>query len=193
MDSWFPLKTGARHNSLKLNLVDPSSFLLLKLNLGISLAALFFSQTHNLSSNKFCFLTKRTKKSLQLLKNFTSTALIQITAMSPELLYQPPKWAIYLCFKFIFYLFLIFIYSFIGYTGFLLLLEGFLYLQEWGVWTLLRCVDFSSWWLFLLRSTGSRWAQCLWHTGLAAQRHVEPSRTRDWTCLPCNGRQILNH
>ena len=42
--------------------------------------------------------------------------------------------------------------------------------------------------------TGSRaQAQQLWHTGLAAPRHVGSSRTRDRTCVPCIGRQILNH
>ena len=30
-------------------------------------------------------------------------------------------------------------------------------------------------------------------TGLAAPWHEGPSQTRDWTCVPCIGRQILNH
>ena len=29
--------------------------------------------------------------------------------------------------------------------------------------------------------------------GLVAPQHVGSSRTRDWTCVPCIGRQILNH
>ena len=36
-------------------------------------------------------------------------------------------------------------------------------------------------------------AQQLWHMGLVAPRHVESSRTRDQTCVPCIGRQIPNH
>ena len=36
-------------------------------------------------------------------------------------------------------------------------------------------------------------AQQLWHTGLAAPRHVGSSRTRAQTHVPCIGRQILNH
>ena len=60
-----------------------------------------------------------------------------------------------------------------------------------------------SWWrLLLLLSTGSRhagfsscvsWAQCLWYAGLVAPRHIESSRTRDWTCVPCIDRRILNY
>ena len=78
----------------------------------------------------------------------------------------------------------------------------------------LRCMGFSLRWLLLLWSTGSRcagftscstWAprlwlvgssaqaQQLWHTGLAAPWHVGSSRTRDQTCVPCIGRQVLNH
>ena len=36
-------------------------------------------------------------------------------------------------------------------------------------------------------------AQQLWHTGLAALRHVGSSQTRARTRVPCIGRQILNH
>ena len=32
-----------------------------------------------------------------------------------------------------------------------------------------------------------------WRTGLAAPKHVESSWTRDWTPVPCIGRQIFNH
>ena len=35
-------------------------------------------------------------------------------------------------------------------------------------------------------------AQQLWCTGLVALRHVGSSQTRDRTCVPCIGRQILN-
>ena len=65
------------------HLMDPS-FLLLKLNLEFSLKL-------TTRPSVYCFLTEKTKKRLQLLKNFTSTALIQITVRSPELLHQPPK------------------------------------------------------------------------------------------------------
>ena len=34
-------------------------------------------------------------------------------------------------------------------------------------------------------------AQWLWHTGLVVPQHVESSQTRDQTCVPCIGRQIL--
>ena len=66
----------------------------------------------------------------------------------------------------------------------------------------LRCSGFSLRWLLLLQSMGSRHAgfsscgtraQQLWHTGLAAPRHVGSSQTRDRTHIPCTGRWILNH
>ena len=64
----------------------------------------------------------------------------------------------------------------------------------------LQCAGFSLQWLLLLQSTGSRLkgssscgtqAQQLWRMGLVAPRHVGYSRTRDQTCVPCIGRQIL--
>ena len=36
-------------------------------------------------------------------------------------------------------------------------------------------------------------ARQLWHTGLAAPRHVGSSQTRARTRVPCTGRQTLNH
>ena len=63
-------------------------------------------------------------------------------------------------------------------------------------------VGFSSRWLLLLWSMGSRLAgfsscgaqaQYLWHTGLIATQHVGSSRTRAGTHVPCIGRRILNH
>ena len=33
----------------------------------------------------------------------------------------------------------------------------------------------------------------MWLTGPAAPRHVESSQTRARTCVPCIGRQTLNH
>ena len=35
--------------------------------------------------------------------------------------------------------------------------------------------------------------QELWFVGLASPRHVGSSQTRDGSCVPCIGRQILNH
>ena len=64
----------------------------------------------------------------------------------------------------------------------------------------MRCTGFSSWWLLLLRSTGSRregfsscstWTQWLWRTGLVAPWHVGSSWTRDRTRVPCIGRRSL--
>ena len=60
-----------------------------------------------------------------------------------------------------------------------------------------RCcgAGFSPWWLFLLRSSASRvqGLQQLWPTGLAALWHVESSRIRDQTHVPCIGRWVPNH
>ena len=36
-------------------------------------------------------------------------------------------------------------------------------------------------------------AQSLWNPVLVAPRHVESSRTRNRTCVPCVGRQVLFH
>ena len=76
------------------------------------------------------------------------------------------------------------------------------------------CTGFSLQWPPLFRSTGSRWmgssswsawtssfqllsskaqAQQLRCTGLVAQRYASYSQTRDQTCVPCIGRQILIH
>ena len=56
-----------------------------------------------------------------------------------------------------------------------------------GGYSSLWCTGFSSQWLLLLQSTGSR---CV---GLVAPRHVGSSLTRARTYVPCIGRQILNH
>ena len=70
------------------------------------------------------------------------------------------------------------------------------------------CTGFSLWWLLLLQSTGSRRVRfsscgsralqrrlgsCGSRAGLVSPRHVESSRTRARTGVPCIGRQILNH
>ena len=48
-----------------------------------------------------------------------------------------------------------------------------------------------------LSSCGSwtleHWLQELWQTGLVAPRHVDSSRNRDRSCVPCIGRQIPYH
>ena len=36
-------------------------------------------------------------------------------------------------------------------------------------------------------------AQKLWHMDFIALWHVESSRARNWTCVPCTGRWFLNH
>ena len=73
-----------------------------------------------------------------------------------------------------------------------------------GEWRLLFlwCSGLSLWWLLLpwsqalrpagfsSRSMNSQHLQC---GGFVALRHVGSSRTRDQTCVPCIGRQILNH
>ena len=68
--------------------------------------------------------------------------------------------------------------------------------------SLLRCADFSLWWLFLLWSTGSRFLGCsicntqaprLWPTGLVASWHVESSQTRDQTRVARTGMRFLIH
>ena len=64
------------------------------------------------------------------------------------------------------------------------------------------CPGFPLQWFLLLRSMAPRahGLQELWCvgsvvvcTGLVASRHVGTFRTRDWTCVPCIGRWILNH
>ena len=71
-----------------------------------------------------------------------------------------------------------------------------------GGYSLLRCAGFSLQWLLLLQSMGCRLtgfsccstqAQKLWYMGLVVPRHVGSSWTMELTCVPCIGRQILNH
>ena len=95
----------------------------------------------------------------------------------------------------------VFFFFFFGCVGSCLLHAGFLQLRRVGA--VLHCgAQASHRGGFQARSTGSRhadfsscstWAQQLWHTGLVAPRPVGSSRTRDRTCVPCIGRQILNH
>ena len=87
-------------------------------------------------------------------------------------------------------------------------------------YSLLRCTGFSLWWLLLQQSTGfrhtgfsivprefcscGRWPPgfsgsrvhrfCSYGTwALVAPQHAESFWTRNWTCIPCIGRQILIH
>ena len=113
-----------------------------------------------------------------------------------------------------FYLFIflnsnLFIYLFIGCVGSSLLRTGFLQLQRaettlhCGVWAS-HCGGFSccgaralgAWASVVvahgLSSCGSQ-AQQLWCVGLVTPRHVGYSWTRERTCVPYIGRQILNH
>ena len=66
----------------------------------------------------------------------------------------------------------------------------------------LWCVGFSLWWLLLLQSMGSvcrGFSSCCTRASvvvvprLSCSAHVGSSQTRGWPCVPCIGRQILNH
>ena len=74
-----------------------------------------------------------------------------------------------------------------------LLPQQLLQLLQAGAALQLRCWDFSLRWLLLLWSTGSRMqAQQLLCRDLVPLWGVESSQTRNWTHVPCMGRQILN-
>ena len=62
-------------------------------------------------------------------------------------------------------------------------------------WAFSSCGFSSSSGGFLLWSAGARclWAQELGCMGLLAPQHMGSSRIRDWTHVPCIGRQILIH
>ena len=78
-----------------------------------------------------------------------------------------------------------------GCTGsFLQHMDGLSLIATSRGYTLLKCMGLSL--HLLLQSIGSRLQQ-LWHTGLVARTHVGSSWTRDQICVPCIGRQILNH
>ena len=114
---------------------------------------------------------------------------------------------------FFFFTFFFFNFNFIfGCVGSSLPYMGFSLVVASGGYYTLQCMGFSLWWLLLLQSTGSRhagfsscstWAQQLWLVGFRGQTqwcmglvalwHVGSSRTRNRTCVPCIGRQILNH
>ena len=67
----------------------------------------------------------------------------------------------------------------------LLLLRGLSSCSKQGL-LFVGVQGFSLWWLLLLRSTGSRAVS-------VAPQHMESSWTRDWACVSCIDRQILNH
>ena len=83
-----------------------------------------------------------------------------------------------------------------GCAGSSLLPVVFIYLWRAGA-ALSWCSPFSSWWLLLLWAQAPGCADCgllsLWFVGLVAPRHMESSRTRNPTHVPCIGRRILNH
>ena len=84
-------------------------------------------------------------------------------------------------FFFLSYLFLV-VLGLHCYTGFSLVMES-------GGYSLVLVLG-----LLLLQSRGSRlpgFRSC--GSGLVTLRHVVSSRTRDWTCVPCVGSQILKH
>lgn len=74
-----------------------------------------------------------------------------------------------------------------------MLLPGFLWLlASWGC-SSLRCLGFLLWWLLSSWSTGSRAHSHSSCGSQVAPQHVESSKTRVQTSVPCVGWQILNH
>ena len=63
-----------------------------------------------------------------------------------------------------------------------------------GGYSLLHCMGFSLWWLLLLQSASYRcMASVTVVHRLSCLRHAKSFQTRDWTYIPCIGRQILSH
>ena len=90
--------------------------------------------------------------------------------------------------------FFAFIYLFIfGCSESSLLNSGFLQLQQAGATLQLQCAGFSLLWLLLLWSSLCSMASVAVCPGIVALRHVESSRSRNQTGVPCIGRQIVNH
>ena len=75
-------------------------------------------------------------------------------------------------------------------SSFIFALGGLSLVVAGGHYSLLWCLAFSSRWLLVLQSTGSR---CSGFLGLVALCHVKSSWTRDRTHVPCTGRWILIH
>ena len=59
----------------------------------------------------------------------------------------------------------------------------------------LLCAGFSLRGLLLWQGMGSQahWPHSLWCAGLAALQRVGSPRTRNGPCVPCIGKQALNH
>ena len=108
-------------------------------------------------------------------------------------------------FKIFFFLIYFIYFLFLAALGLRCCAQTFSICGEWGllfvVFRLLIAVAsvvvkhrFQAGGLQQLWLAGSRvQAQQLWRTGLVAPQYVGSSRTRARTCVPCNGRQILNH
>ena len=73
-------------------------------------------------------------------------------------------------------------------------LKAFIYLVLAAV-GLCRCMRVAVHWLLIIAENGleSVGSVVLWGMGLVVPRHVESSKIRDWTCVPCIGRWFLNH
>ena len=63
----------------------------------------------------------------------------------------------------------------------------------WFHWGFVAALAFSSWDKWSLLFIAVHRLQWLWHRGLVASKPVGFPQTRDWTCVPCIGKQILNH
>ena len=94
-----------------------------------------------------------------------------------------------------YFLFVFFFFKSVNFdcTGSSLLCEGFLHLLRTGL-LFIAVWGLSLRWLLLLQSTGSRmWASVFVAPGLSCSKACKIFPDRDQTCVPCIGRQILNH
>ena len=96
-----------------------------------------------------------------------------------------------------------FIYIYFWLRWVLIILHKLSPVEVNGVYSLLWCMGFSLRWLLSWQGTSSRhvdsvvadrrlWSRKFWHTGLVSLWHMGSSWIRDWTCIPCIVRQILN-
>ena len=72
---------------------------------------------------------------------------------------------------------------------------GFLKVEKifWFHWVFVAALAFSSWDKWSLLFIAVHRLQWLWHRGLVASKPVGFPQTRDRICVPCIGKQILNH
>ena len=63
----------------------------------------------------------------------------------------------------------------------------------WFHWVFVAALAFSSWDKLRLPFIAVHRLQWLWHSILVASKPVGFPQTRDQTCVPCIGKQILNH